>query len=305
MERRYETVDVFTDRAFGGNPLAVVLDCAGLDAAAMQRIAREFNYSETTFVLPPASPGHHHRVRIFTPRQELPFAGHPNVGTAFVLARALPSGAVPDPFLFEEGAGTVPVRPLVEGGVVVGAELTAPQPLRRDRVPDPDAVAAALGLPPEALLLERHAPEIVSVGLPVLTVELTDPTHLARTGSDLAAMTALLGDRAAVGLYPYVRLPSDPGSPRRLRARLFAPADAIPEDPATGSAAAALAALQFALDPGAGPALRLAIEQGVEMGRPSLIEARVEPREAGAPSVHVAGHCVPIMRGHLVLPPER
>src|SRR5246127_5465262 len=124
MQRRYITVDVFTDRAFGGNPLAVVLDAQGLTTAQMQAIAIEFNYSETTFVLPPREAGHDAEVRIFTPVRELPFAGHPNVGTAFVLARL--AAKPPARLTFEEGAGLVPIDVLTEDDKVVGAELTAP-----------------------------------------------------------------------------------------------------------------------------------------------------------------------------------
>ena len=129
MQRRYVTVDVFTNRAFGGNPLAVVLDAQGLTTAQMQAVATEFNYSETTFVLPPREAGHDAQVRIFTPVRELPFAGHPNVGTAFVLATI---AREPKPrLLFEEEAGLVPVDIVREQGRVVNAELTAPQPLSR------------------------------------------------------------------------------------------------------------------------------------------------------------------------------
>ena len=129
MQRRYITVDVFTDRAFGGNPLAVVLDAGGLSTAQMQAVATEFNYSETTFVLPPRDSANDAWVRIFTVNRELPFAGHPNVGTAFVLARQ--AAKPPERVLFEEGAGLVPVAILKEGGKPVGAELTAPQPPKR------------------------------------------------------------------------------------------------------------------------------------------------------------------------------
>ena len=129
MQRRYITVDVFTDRAFGGNPLAVVLDAGGLSTAQMQAIASEFNYSETTFVLPPRDPAHDAQVRIFTVNREIPFAGHPNVGTAFVLATQ--AAKPPARLLFEEQAGLVAVEILQEQGRVVGAELTAPQPLKQ------------------------------------------------------------------------------------------------------------------------------------------------------------------------------
>ena len=128
MQRRYITVDVFTDRAFGGNPLAVVLDAGGLSTEQMQAVAREFNYSETTFVLPPADKAHDAQVRIFTVNRELPFAGHPNVGTAFVLATL--AAKPPARLLFEEGAGLVPVEIVTEQGRVVSTEFTAPQPLK-------------------------------------------------------------------------------------------------------------------------------------------------------------------------------
>src|SRR5262245_25541767 len=129
MQRRYITVDVFTDRAFGGNPLAVVLDSGGLSTAQMQAIATEFNYSETTFVLPPQDKSHDAQIRTVTVGSEIPFAGHPNVGTAFVLATQ--ADRTPERLLFEEKAGLVPLEILKEGGKVIGAELTAPQPLQR------------------------------------------------------------------------------------------------------------------------------------------------------------------------------
>src|SRR5450631_1825743 len=149
MTRRYATVDVFTDQMFGGNPLAVVLDSEGLSAAQMQAVALEFNYSETTFVLPPENPENTARVRIFTPRTEVPFAGHPNVGTAFVLARENPFAAAAAAsaagiFLFEEIAGVVPLKLLQEGGITVGAELRAPQALSRRSVVPRETAAACL-----------------------------------------------------------------------------------------------------------------------------------------------------------------
>src|SRR5215468_5179399 len=145
MQRRYVTVDVFTDRAFGGNPLAVVLDSVGLSTQQMQAIAREFNYSETTFVLPPRDPANDAEVRIFTVRSEIPFAGHPNVGTAFVLASR--AEKKPARLAFEEKAGLVPVEILIEAGKVTGAELTAPQPLKRLSQMSAEKAAACISLP--------------------------------------------------------------------------------------------------------------------------------------------------------------
>src|SRR6185312_3629826 len=177
MQRRYATTDVFTDRTFGGNPLSVVLDAEGLSAAQMQAIAGEFNYSETTFVLPPDDPAHTARVRIFTPRTEVPFAGHPNVGTAFVLSRqsAFKTQADSGIFVFEEAAGLVPLTLLREGGTVVGAELRAPQTLSRGSVVSREIAAHV------------HAPQVVSVGLPFLAVELRSREALQRSRPHFAA----------------------------------------------------------------------------------------------------------------------
>src|ERR1700744_5039168 len=154
MQRRYVTVDVFTDRAFGGNPLAVVLDAEGLSTVQMQAIAIEFNYSETTFVLPPGDAANDAQVRIFTVRSEIPFAGHPNVGTAFVLATQ--ANKPPARLLFEEKAGLVPVEMLTEHGKVVGAELTAPQPLQRLTRFSAEQAAACASLSAADIITDRH-----------------------------------------------------------------------------------------------------------------------------------------------------
>ena len=185
MQRRYITVDVFTDRAFGGNPLAVVLDAEELTTAQMQAIATEFNYSETTFVLPPREAGHDAQVRIFTVRSEIPFAGHPNVGTAFVLAAR--AATPPARLLFEEKAGLVPVAILKEEGRVVGAELTAPQPLKRQSQVPVEQTAACLSLSPADIRTDRHAPHVISVGLAFLAVELKSREALRRARPDAAA----------------------------------------------------------------------------------------------------------------------
>src|SRR6476661_9513117 len=156
MQRRYITVDVFTGRAFGGNPLAVVLDAGGLSTAQMQAIASEFNYAETTFVLPPREPSHDAQVRIFTVKKELPFAGHPNVGTAFVLATR--AAKPPARLKFEEGAGLVPVEILIEKDRVIGAELTAPQPLKKSSQFSAEQAAACISLSAAEIRTDRHAP---------------------------------------------------------------------------------------------------------------------------------------------------
>jgi trans-2,3-dihydro-3-hydroxyanthranilate isomerase len=288
MRRRYVTTDVFTDRRFGGNPLAVVLDAEGLSASEMQAIATEFNYSETTFVLPPRDPTHTAQVRIFTPRTEVPFAGHPNVGTAFVLARdRLERGErLPESFRFEEGAGLVPVRLLRDGDAVVGAELTAPVALSRGAELTAAQAAACLSLPIEDLRLEAHPPIVVSVGLPFVMVELTSRDALRRARPDHAAHERLLPPIGAEGVYAYT---GDADAGCDLQARMFAPLDGVVEDPATGSATAAAVALLAQLR---GGDVSLRFGQGFDMGRPSLLDARVAE---GA--VHVGGRCVPVMAG--------
>ncbi len=287
---RFVTADVFTDRPFGGNPLAVVLGADALTTATMQAIAAEFNYSETTFVLRPSRQDHHAQVRIFTPRHELPFAGHPSIGTGFVLAlEMLRRGeTVPERLLLEEAAGLVPVRPLFADDAMVGAELTAPGPPLLGRTFDASLVAAALRLPDDAVVTDRHPPRLASAGLPFLLVELASAALVDRAVADPALLAALLPGDGAEGLYLYAR--SRPGL---LHARMFAPGGGIEEDPATGSAAAALGVLLGGV---AGEAASFEIDQGVAMGRPSRLSVRID----GA-TVRVAGRCVPVMSGHLAV----
>ena len=299
MSRRYVTVDVFTDRPFGGNPLAVVLDAEGLTTAQMQSIATEFNYSETTFVLPARELDHTAHVRIFTSKIEVPFAGHPNVGTAVVLARELEAnGRAPiDRFVFEEAAGLVSIRLLRDGGVVVGAEFTAPERLSIRSPVSVDDAAACLTLDSSDIAVAVHPPQVLSVGLPFLVVEVTSREALRRAKPDLSAHERVLPPIGTDAVHAYVRGPGE------LHARNFAPLDATIEDPATGSATAATIALLASLRPERDGEFLWRIEQGVDMGRSSLLLGRTEKRDGIVTAVHVAGHAVPIMRGLLhVLP---
>ena len=301
-QRRYRTVDVFSERMFGGNPLAVVLDAGGLSAAQMQSIAAEFNYAETTFVLPPGDPAHTAQVRIFTPRSEVPFAGHPNVGTAFVLAheRLAAGEACPEQFEFEEGAGVVPVRLLRDGQRVTGAELQAPRTLERGAAVTLEATAACLSLPAASVCDRAHAPAVVSVGLPFLVAELADRDALARARPDQAAHERLLPGLGVDAIYAYVRAPDARGSEHVLHARMFAPLDGIPEDPATGSATAATLALLTELDPATAFERRWRVHQGDDMGRPSLMLG-VSGKSAGRQlPVRLGGSCAPVMSGVIV-----
>lgn len=301
--RRYCTVDVFSDRLFGGNPLAVVLDAAQLSTAQMQALAAEFNYAETSFVLPPHDPAHSAQVRIFTPRSEVPFAGHPNVGTAFVLARQLVASgaALPAQFLFEEGAGVVPVRVLHEQGLVVGAELQAPQALTRSAPVPLEAAAACLSLPAAALRSAVHAPLVASVGLPFLVAEVATRAVLAEARPDTAAHARILPDLGVDAIYAYVRDRDDDDGVTILHARMFAPLDGIPEDPATGSATAATLALLAELDPAADAERRWRVHQGDDMGRPSVLLGTTTRRQGRQQPVRLAGRCVPVMSGVIEL----
>lgn len=278
---RYVVYDVFTDTPFGGNPLAVIPDATGLDDGLLQKIAREFNFSETTFVYPPANPAHRARVRIFTPTQEVPFAGHPTIGTAIALAAT----GGPDRMILELGVG--PISCEVRDGE---ASFRTTRPLERLHLPDAEIIADCLGLGVPDLRTDRVPPAMASVGLPFVFAEMAGFDALARATPVTDAF------RRAAARYPsdfdfaitaYVR---DGGA---IRMRMFAPLDNIPEDPATGSAAAALGALLAATD---GDRVVLDIAQGVEMGRPSRIRV-----EAGPGGVTVTGAARRIMEGRLLL----
>ena len=309
MRYRYHICDVFTDRPFGGNPLAVLPDARGLDTGQMQRIAREFNFSETTFVLPPES-GHTRRVRIFTPNREVPFAGHPNVGTAFVLASTGELGALDGPreVVFEEAAGPVPVsiRPGDDG--VIRCELTAPAPLALGEPLSVEAVAAAVSLRADDVVTDVHAPIESSVGLPFLVTQLRDLEALGRAEADVAAMRTLESSDGRASMLLYCRTAgggdTDAGSAGNadIRARMFAPLSGVPEDPATGSAHCALAGLLADCEPAAEGDFAWRIDQGVEMGRPSRLDASAVKRDGRVEVVRIGGASVLFAEGFLEAP---
>jgi trans-2,3-dihydro-3-hydroxyanthranilate isomerase len=295
----YVTVNVFTDQRFRGNPLAVIPDASGLTDVQMQAIAAEFNLSETTFVLPPEDPRNHARVRIFTPKSEMPFAGHPNVGTGYVLATM--AGDPPEHYTFEEIAGLVRVHVLRDtSGEISGARVAAPRSLSIDIGIPLETIAACASLFDKDIATLCHTPLVASVGTPFVVAEVASVEALSRAAPDVTAFRAAVAQfpelvgRMALYLYAW----SDSGE-RRLRARMFAPLGGIWEDPATGSAAAALAALLTSIAPGENLDLQYAIEQGIEMGRPSLIIASAVKTAEGPVSASIAGTCVPVMRGTL------
>jgi trans-2,3-dihydro-3-hydroxyanthranilate isomerase len=300
MQRRYVTLDVFTERMFGGNPLAVVLDAQGLSSSQMQSIANEFNYSETTFVLPAAQSTNTAYVRIFTARTEVPFAGHPNIGTAVVVARELEAAGRQsiDSFTFEEAAGLVRIRLLRDGDTVVGAELTAPQPLSIGSSVSVRDAAVCVSLPETDIIITKHVPQVVSVGLPFLAVELASREALRLAKPNLAAHERILPSIGTDAVYSYCRGATD----TELHARTFAPLDASIEDPATGSATAATIALLASLRPEMDADIAWRVEQGVDMGRASVLLGRTRKRGGIVHAVHIAGRAVPVMHGWLNVP---
>ncbi len=297
MKRRYVVADVFTDKPFQGNPVAVVLDAEDLSTEQMQRIAVEFGYSETTFVLPPDDAAHTARVRIFTPSREIPFAGHPNVGTAYVLATyaAMNDTPLPETLLFEEIAGLVPVRLLKDNGTVTGAEFVTPEALSCRSEVSPEQVAACLSLAAEDIRTEVHNPLVASVGLPFLVVELASRDALRRCVPNLQGFRATLPLDGAVSVYAYTQ-DKDAGEQGDLQARMLTPR--MTEDPATGSATAAVTAL-LALHRDK-TTLSLQVSQGVDMGRASTLYSGYDA-SSGKPVVRVGGSCVITMEGAFTL----
>ena len=300
---RFFTADVFTDRRFGGNQLAVFPAADGLETRRMQAIARELNLSETVFVFPPADPAHTRRLRIFTPGAELPFAGHPTIGTAFVLASIgeIPLGAGEASIVFEEGVGPVPVTIRGDGGAVGYCELTAARLPEEGPPPPPlEEVAAALSLRPEEIGTASRSPRAVSCGVPYFFIPLRDEAALGRARIDLSAWERALSRWWAPAVFPFV----DTGGQRGVdfRARMFAPGIGIPEDPATGSAAAAMAGYLGATGGPESGTLRWVIEQGVEMGRPSRLHVTCERSGGRISAVRVGGTSVLVAEGRLLVP---
>jgi len=285
----FVTVDVFTDLRFGGNPLAVFPDAQGLSDSEMQSLAAEFNLSETTFVLPPADPAHTARVRIFNRTAEMPFAGHPNVGTGWVLAGR---GRARDGVLrFEEIAGLVEVK--VEDG---GVTIAAPQPLSLGAEMPVDLLAGCVGIAPAEVVVAAHRPVMASVGNSFVVAEVT-PDALTRAVPDVARFREAHSAFPALGprrlpLYLYAH------HGKGLRARMFSPLSGTVEDAATGSAATPLAALLLSLT--GDQERRYDIVQGVEMGRPSLLRAAAH-RAADGVRASVGGGCVAVLKGEVSL----
>lgn len=295
MNRAYNVLDVFTDTPLTGNPLAVVHDAQGLDTEAMQAIAREFNLSETVFVLPPQNPAHTARVRIFTPGKELPFAGHPTVGTAIMLARLRWAGAeeMEGIVVLEEEIGAVRVGVVLRNGNAF-AEFDIPQkPKPIDGGLDTDLVAAALGLVPAEMGFENHRPSRWNAGVDFDFVPVRDLGVLRRCRVDMRAFAKAFPSGSA---YLYTR--DTISVENDFHARMFAPVMGVSEDPATGSAAAGFAGVIMHFDQPPGGSHRFRIEQGHIMGRPSLINLELDV-QGGLHAVRIGGGAVVVAGGTL------
>jgi trans-2,3-dihydro-3-hydroxyanthranilate isomerase len=304
MRHRYHTLDVFTDRVFGGNPLAVFPDARGIAPARMQRAARELNLSETVFVLPPETAEGTRRLRIFTPGVELPFAGHPTVGTAILLALL---GEVPleggeARVVFEEGAGPVPVTIRARDGEPAFARLSAA--MLPERRPSPVArgeLAAMLGLSGDDVVEDGGAAEAVSCGVPFLIVPVRSVETLGRIHVDAGAWNRLLAREWAPHLYAFAPAA---GGGADFRVRMFAPAMGIAEDPATGAAASSFAGYLAMREAAEDGAFRWTVEQGIEMGRPSTLHLEADKAAGRVTAVRVGGSAVPVGEGWMEIPEE-
>src|SRR5688572_7492599 len=303
MKIRFFTADVFTATPFTGNQLAVVPDARGIAEELLVSIAREFNYSETTFVYPPENPAHARRVRIITPGGELPFAGHPTIGTAVVLATIgeIPLTGDTTRIVLEEAVGPVPVTIRARGGVATGAQLTAAKLPEIGPPPPPrTTLAELLSLEPSHLQGGANGPQAVSCGVPYLIVPVKDRTAVAAARLRMDLWESTLKRYWAPEIMIVAKDPELEGSD--LRARVFVPGMSIPEDPATGSAAASLAGYLAAREAAPNGTFRWVMEQGFEMGRPSMLELEVEKRDGAIVAVRVAGDAVLVSEGSMQVP---
>jgi len=292
MRRRFVTLDVFTNRRFAGNPLAVVLDAEGLDTGAMQAIAREFNLSETVFVLPAAQASNRARLCIFTPAAELPFAGHPTVGTAVLLGQV--DGACGGEMILEEGVGDVRCR--VEPADAERGRAKFDLPLLPEEIGpirDRDGIASALGLAPHEIGFGNFVPSCWSVGVRLALIPLRDLDLVRRCRVEGSSWKAI--EVHARGAFVFCRETVEQG--HAFHARMFAPGLGVAEDPATGAAAAAFAGVLADSAGFADGEHDFTIEQGYEMGRPSLIELSISIRQGKLMSAAIAGEAVLVAEG--------
>jgi trans-2,3-dihydro-3-hydroxyanthranilate isomerase len=294
MRRRFVTLDVFTEKRFAGNPLAVVLEPDGLDTAAMQSIACEFNLSETVFVQPPENKAHRAKLRIFTPGRELPFAGHPTVGTAVLLAR-LDGGSAARDFVLEERIGLVPCCVKPTGPDSGHATFDIPRlPAEEGQTPDGATLAAALGIAATDVGFETFVPQRWSAGNPFTVVPVRGLDAMARCRPDMAHFETAFGGGFAA---PFVVCGETAERGNTFHARMFAPGVGVAEDPATGSAAAAFAGYLAAHGGYRDGEHTIRIEQGYEMGRPSLMELTLKIAGGKLTGASIGGGAVVVTEG--------
>jgi trans-2,3-dihydro-3-hydroxyanthranilate isomerase len=299
MQLSYHVLDVFTDRRLAGNPVAVVLEADALEEARMQAIAREFNLAETVFILKPENPAHTARVRIFTPMTELPFAGHPTVGTGVLLAQLrspAPARRGDALVVLEEGIGIVRVGVRMAAGAAAFAEFDAPKlPTGSGAAPAVDRLAAALCLIPSEIGFENHRPTRYSAGNPFTFVPVASLDAITKARVAAAEWEAAI--QGSTGAFLYCRQTLHTTS--AFHARMFAPQLGIPEDPATGSAAAAFAGVVHRFDEVPDGAHKRIIEQGFEMGRPSLITLSLVVEGGRLTGARIGGHAVRVAEGKI------
>jgi len=302
MKYRFCTLDVFTDRKFGGNPLAVLPDGQGLDGDQMQTIAREFNLSETTFVAPPENTANTAHVRIFTPGAELPFAGHPTVGTAIVLAEMAENGAdaYEREIRLEEKVGVLVVKVAKKAGEPAFAQFTnAVLPEMNRAAPGVTEIAHALSLEDNNIEVGDHRPGDQIAGNAFLFVPVKDMAALARAEIDTAAWKGLSAGKGWVGAFVYTIGGESPDAD--YRARMFGPDFGVPEDPATGSAAATFPGQILASEGLSDGTHKWCVEQGFEMGRPSRILIEADVSGGALTAVRVGGHAVRVSEGEITV----
>jgi trans-2,3-dihydro-3-hydroxyanthranilate isomerase len=301
MALQFHTLDVFTDRRFSGNPLAVVRDADGLDSPKMQAIARELNLSETVFLFKPQNPAHSARMRIFTPEREVPFAGHPTLGTAILLAglrTPLVNGESDVIIVLEQAIGTVRVGVRLRAGHAPFAEFDAPRMPEKSGTPAArDRLADALGLLPREIGFENHTALCLSAGNSFAFVPVTSLEAIAKARVSAPHWAATFPAGSIIGVYLYTRECVHNGS--SFHARMFAPQLGVAEDPATGSAAVCLASVVHGFDGLTDGTHKRVIEQGLEMGRPSSIVLTLVVQNGRLETVRIGGNAVQVVQGSI------
>jgi trans-2,3-dihydro-3-hydroxyanthranilate isomerase len=304
VDARFLTADVFTDKMFGGNQLAVFPDATGIPEEQLLPITREFNYSETTFCYPPADASHTRRVRIFTPNGEVPFAGHPTIGTAHVLVAtgAVRASGTEVELVLEEGVGPIRVAVRLNAGVPTFAQLSvAKLPEIGPQHPSRGVLAGILSLEPNDLLFGALGPQAISCGLPFLIVPVRDTDAVSRSRVRTERWEETLKAYWAPDIMVFGADPA--GGSAHYRARVFCPGFNIVEDPATGSANACLGGYLALRAPERDGTLRWTVDQGIEMGRPSRLELEADKKDGAITAIRVGGSTVIVSEGTLRLPP--